>query len=199
MTTATLPPAWRRSPSWLLGPVADELGPEWSSVPAPDHHVALGWQGLLRNFRRDGLVRPRQPRVNPIVRRADLVVASVDDLPAGTPIADLRALLNPNGCLALTMGSRGGVMMRGRSVLRYRAVPANEEIDGTGAGDVFMAGLMAARVLMADRWQLERGIRLAAAAAACSVEGSGLAAVPTASAVAAKLTERLRANSRAHR
>ena len=59
-------------------------------------------------------------------------------------------------------------------------------IDATGAGDVFLAALTAAW-LFTGQIATPAALRFAAAAASCSVEGAGLAAVPTRAQVAARV------------
>jgi sugar/nucleoside kinase (ribokinase family) len=197
---AALPEAWRGPRGWLLGPVAGEVGGEWAAVAAArgDARVAVGWQGLLREFAGDGFVRRVDPRPSPLLDAAGLVCASVDDLAPGSSISEMQAFA-PQATTVLTAGHRGGLAMRSGSpmpgglaargvrLLRYSAFPTREVVDATGAGDVFLAALMAAW-LLAGELATSRALRFAAAASSCAVEGAGLAGVPT----AAQVVERLR-------
>lgn len=186
---AALPAEWGSAGAWLLGPVAGEVGPEWANVPASGSLVCLGWQGLLRRFEPEGWVVKTAPEPSPLLDRADVCCASFDDLPADFPIERL-AELAPRASLVLTAGARGGMAKREDSTFRYRAFPA-EVVDATGAGDVFMAGMLAAYVLSGELLT-PRALALASAAGACAVEGPGIAGVPT----AAKVRERLRGGTR---
>jgi len=69
---------------------------------------------------------------------------------------------------------------------RYRAVSAENPVDPTGAGDVFLAALLTAW-LMTGEVGTAATLRFAAAAASCVVEGVGLAGVPSRTEVASRL------------
>jgi sugar/nucleoside kinase (ribokinase family) len=184
IAAGALPPEWRGARAWMLVPVAGEVGIEWSEVPGPGAQVTIGWQGLLREFAPSGWVERVPAAPSDLIARAGLVCASLDDLAAGSSLPSLRDLA-PAASIVLTAGERGGMALHGRRFTRYFALPASV-VDQTGAGDVFMAALAAA-------WQLtgelatSRALRFAAAAGSCAVEGPGLAGVPTAAEVAARL------------
>jgi hypothetical protein len=182
---ASLPAEWRRSCGWLLGPVAGELGDEWASVPEAGALVGLGWQGMLREFSDDGWVRRVAPTACRLTRAAGLVSASVDDFAPGTALEDLR-LVAPSAVVVLTAGADGGSALAGRKKVTYAAMPAPTVVDPTGAGDVFLAALMAAWLLTGEL-ATARTLRFAAAAGSCAVEGVGLYGVPDRAQVGARL------------
>ena len=182
-----MPAEWAKARGWLLGPVAGEVGPEWASVPGPEARICVGWQGLLRAFAPDGRVERIVPGPSPLLERAGLVCASLDDVALGGRLEDLRALA-PVAAIVLTAGASGGLVMAGpdgRVTGRYRAIAANS-LDPTGAGDVFMAALMATWLLTGDL-ATPRALRVAAAAGSCAVERPGLSGVPTKAEVVARL------------
>ena len=192
--SSALPEAWRSSDAVLLGPVAGELDDAWASIGAP--HVALGWQGLLRRLVAEADVERVAPTPHPLLAAADLVGVSVDDLDARARLSDLVDLVRPGATLVVTRGDRGGTALvsrrPARSILRaYPAIPSNGVIDSTGAGDVFLAALVATAIDgtrlgaagLADR------LTFAAAAASIAVEGRGLLGVPTLEAVRRRITE----------
>jgi sugar/nucleoside kinase (ribokinase family) len=193
---AALPATWRATRAFLFAPVAGELGPEWSTVPGADAIVGLGWQGLLRDLVAGRPPGRLPPRATPLQGRADVTVLSREDVPvdqAGDPME--RLLARSGGILALTAGRAGGVQLRrkrdgGIAVRRWFAVPARREVDPTGAGDVFLAALFAAR-LGADPACDEGSAALlfAATAASLSVEGVGLTAVPDLAGIRRRLRE----------
>jgi sugar/nucleoside kinase (ribokinase family) len=199
---AALPQEWREAPGWILAPVAAELPDEWASVPSDESLVAVGWQGLLRVLEKDRQVRHLPPTRSPIVRRADLVGVSRDDLDHRILLAELCSLLRPGATLAVTQGVNGGLVMEatpdGPTRMRhYPAVPTARLVDATGAGDVFLAALAAARTqprLVGGRIAHGHDVLLAAAAASLVLEAQGLLGVPERAAVRERIGAGLGAN-----
>jgi sugar/nucleoside kinase (ribokinase family) len=207
-----LPAPWAASDGVVLAPVAGELGPEWARAGAsadgysPDLQlIALGWQGLLRTLTAGEPVQQRPPGPSALLRSATIVGVSRTDVAPETPLGALEALLDPGATLAITNGDRGGLVGEGSSSSRARrwrsfpAIPPDQVVDPTGAGDVFLAALLATRL---DR-RLVRGaqpgsggdLRLAAAAASLVVEAPGLLGVPTLEALLRRAARSARAAS----
>jgi hypothetical protein len=184
----------------LIVPVADEVGDEWAALPAvaPAPIVALGWQGLLRTLVAGEVILARAPEPSPLLRASGLAVVSREDVAPGTRPEELLALLAPGATLVWTEGSAGGLVLRGdahgasTTWARYAAIRSDGLIDATGAGDVFLAAMLAAWL----KPSLGAATTVAAAAASLAVEGPGLAGVPDLAAVRRRLT---RAPSRASR
>ena len=202
LPVAALPASWRGAGEWLLVPVAGELEDAWADAPNASARVAVGWQGLLRDLPRGGSVARRPPGASPLLGRADLVGVSRMDLAPGTRIADLGAFLRSGATLVVTDGEAGGEVWRveggrARAGARYEAFAADDLVDGTGAGDTFLAGLVAARMGHPLASVGPRGadgppwadLRLAAAIGSLTVEGLGVRGVPSLPAI----EERLRA------
>jgi sugar/nucleoside kinase (ribokinase family) len=184
-------PAWPESgaaaAAWSMVPVAGEIGDALADVVPEDAFVAVAWQGLLRRLVAGERVTPRPPEPSALLRRADLVGVSHHDLDRRTPLADLSRLLHPGARLLVTRGDRGGLLVTvGRdgpvATVRYLPTATYREIDPTGAGDTFLAALLATaiRPAIAGRRRSRRplDLRFAAAAGSLVVEGPGLAAVP---------------------
>jgi sugar/nucleoside kinase (ribokinase family) len=191
-----LPAAWRTAEWWVLGPVAGELPEGWAAVPSAAAHVALGWQGLLRDLRPGEHVGRVPPRESALLARAELVAVSRHDVDQDLPISALIGLLGPGAELILTAGDAGGFALhvggdgRAVSLKRYPALRSAHEVDPTGAGDVFLAALVAARIAVArtgGQVDERRLLRLAAAAAALVVEDVGLQGVPDRERLACRL------------
>lgn len=194
--TTALPRAWTSGfDALLFAPVADEVDDEWASLATghPGPIVALGWQGLLRLLEPNALVRPRQPQPSPVVRAAHLVVLSEADVAGGVRPEDLHELLRADATLVWTEGATGGLVLRAHepggspAPRRYPAIPSDAVVDETGAGDVFLAALLATRL----QPSLAAGLAdttFAAAAASLSLEGPGLAGVPDLAAVLRRAT-----------
>ena len=197
-----VPAAWRGAPGWILAPVAAELPPDWAGVPADDAFVAVGWQGLLRELVAGEAVGHIAPHPDPIIRRADLVGLSRDDVDRHVALADLYGLLRRGASLAVTQGDRGGLVAHGAhgdrdaalELRHYPAVPSHDLVDPTGAGDVFLAALAAARIeprLVGGRIGQGFDLLLAAAAASLVLEGRGMLGVPMRDAVRVRMREAL--------
>ncbi len=191
-----LPAAWRTAPAWILATVADELPPAWADVPSEEALVAIGWQGLLREVVAGQRVRRLPPGPSPIVARADLVGVSRDDLGPEAAVNDLFRFLHPGSTLVLTQGDHGGlVMTAGRdgpsAMYHYPAVRSPAVVDPTGAGDVFLAALLAARAeprLVGGRIDKRFDVLLAAVVASLVLEGQGMLGVPERSAVRRRMS-----------
>ncbi len=207
-----VPGAWRDASAWVLAPVAAELEERWSDRMRRDALVALGWQGMLRRLRAGARVGRRAPVRGRLVARADLAVLSEHDLVAGARPQGLAAFLEPGAWLVVTAGAAGGwlanVTPHGLGPLvRYPAIAAAREVDATGAGDTFLAALVASLLASGDAAGAARGaarreaaggdpperhplaphLRFAAAAASFTVEGPGLSTVADRTAVLGRL------------
>ena len=200
-----LPPGWADAAAWILAPVAAELPDTWSEAIGLDAFMALGWQGLLRTLRAGASVRRRRPASGRLVARADLVALSEHDVAPGTRPEDLAPFLKPGAWLVVTAGAGGGTCGRVTTgglgaVGRYPAFAVAGEVDATGAGDTFLAALVARLVhpegpstrsggavgAARDPWPVP-DVVFAAAAASFTVEGPGLAPVPDLAAVRRRL------------
>jgi hypothetical protein len=201
----SLPAAWSAAPGWSVVAVAGEVHDDWADVIPPDAHVAVAWQGFLRDLRAGERVRQRPPRPSPILVRADLVGVSRHDVAPEVPLRMLWTLLRPSADLLITQGVDGGLLIRlgadgPAGILRYRSPASDAELDPTGAGDTFLAALHASglrphagddatagtpvsREAVRDRMDL----RFAAAAGSLVVEDWGLDGVATLPVVTARL------------
>jgi sugar/nucleoside kinase (ribokinase family) len=192
-----LPRPFLDARAWSLVPVASELDDAWAAVVPDDAFTSLAWQGLLREQGSDQLTRRIEPRRSPLLDIADLVGVSRHDLARGTSLREATALLQPGSRLAVTNGHDGGSLIRvlgdGRTrAVRWSAMPSARLVDPTGAGDVFLAALVAATVrpeLMNGPASRRGAAELAFAAATASfvVEAPGLAGVPDRAAVLRRL------------
>jgi sugar/nucleoside kinase (ribokinase family) len=197
---AAVPEPWLSAPGWILAPVAAELPPAWAEVPAHEATVAVGWQGLIRELEPGAPVRHVRPERTDIVARGDLVGISRDDVDREVALAELYACVRQGATLVLTQGDQGGIVADGVDedgslhLRHYPAVRSHRAVDPTGAGDVFLAALAAARIqprLVGGRIGQGLDLLLAAAAASLVLEGPGLHGVPSRDAVRRRMAEGL--------
>lgn len=192
-----MPPTWRRALAWSLVPVASEIGDAWASVVPENAFISLAWQGLLREQGPDQLTQRLAPRRSLLLDMADLVGVSRHDLAPRIRLPAVTRFLPGSTRLALTNGHDGGrlltVMPGGQTSSQpWAAVPPERIVDPTGAGDVFLAALMAAiiRPDLTSHAQPARPVAdlaFAATVASFVVEAPGLTGVPDRAAVLARL------------
>jgi 1D-myo-inositol 3-kinase len=176
----------------LLGPLVSEIEEEVTRC-FPRSLLAICPQGWLRTILPDGRVEqmsPRRWRPRLLLKRSQAIFVSDEDLPAPETEQTLARWAAQVPLLAFTRGARGARLW---SEGRWRQVPAipSQELDPTGAGDVFAAAFLTRYVETGDVWQ---SALFAAAAASVSVEAPGTAAVPT----RRQVEERLRAYEASH-
>ena len=120
-------------------------------IIGPDAIVAVAWQGMLRRLEAGTLVERIPPTDRAILRRADLVGLSHLDVARDTSLGDLTRFLHGGARLLVTQGGHGGLLVTTgddgpAEVLRYLPTPTEREVDPTGAGDTFLAALLAVLV-----------------------------------------------------
>jgi sugar/nucleoside kinase (ribokinase family) len=152
----------------------------------PEASLGLAAQGWLRRWEADGLVSPARWEPGPLLRRAQVLVVSRQDIAGQEEAAVDWFQQVPVG--AVTLGRQGALLYVNGE--RYHVAPdAAREVDPTGAGDVFAAVLLVEYHRTGDPWEAAAA---AACAAAAAVEGTGAAALPD----RAALEERLAAYRR---
>ena len=167
LLAADIPEAWRRAPIAYVGPVTGECDRALvSSLGAG--FIGAGLQGWLRRAGPGGQIEPALLPEALDPPRVQLAVVSEEDHPDVDGVAARFA--TAGATVAITRGARGATLIAPTGRLEIPAAPA-QEIDPTGAGDVF--GVVLTLRLAAGGSLSEAG-RAAAAAAACVVEGPGL-------------------------
>jgi pfkB family carbohydrate kinase len=188
-----LPEAWATD-VWSVVPVAGEISDQWLAVVPRGSRLVLGWQGFLRRLVPGQRVAHVPPRADGWVPRAGLIGVSRNDLDPGLPLEWVTDLLSPGTDLILTNGRQGGDHLNvgpdgAVATAPYAAFPSANEIDATGAGDTFLAALVASSLRAELRTDpgARFDLRFAAAASSLVVEGHGLEGVPTLEAVRQRL------------
>jgi len=177
----SLPAAWCAAPAVHLAPLVAEFDPRIAST-FPRALVMLTPQGLLRQWDAAGRVTPRPWYDEEALRLARLVILSKQDIQGYPHLEAQYAQIVEQ--LIITDGAQGGIVYDRGQPRPYAAYPV-EEVDATGAGDVFATALLASlprwlsdpRQPQADELAqaVERAVPLAARLAALAVTRRGVA------------------------
>jgi len=169
---ADLPPAWTNVPAVLLGPIAREVPAAWVKV-FPNALVGITPQGWMRRWDAQGHVSPTPwENMAEFLTHADVVILSWEDVGGDDAfIADLACQAK---LLVVTDGWHGATVYRcGES---YPVAPRpTEQVDPTGAGDVFATAFL---LRMAEVGDPLAAARFANIVASMSVEGVGMTRIP---------------------
>jgi sugar/nucleoside kinase (ribokinase family) len=138
LTTADIPAEWRRSSIVHMAPVADEVEPDMIHAFS-NSLVGLTPQGWLRRWNGDGHVYAHEwPDAARILPLAAAVLLSDEDLPDRAALEQYKRW---SFLLVLTQGAAGCTVFFGDEERRFPAPPV-EQIEPTGAGDIFAASFL---------------------------------------------------------
>jgi len=182
LTSADIPDKWRDVPIVHIAPIANEI--DYSIVDIfPQALICMTPQGWLRRRGHSGKIwLENWDIIQDQISRASVVVFSNEDLQGNEDAID--QISRDCEILAITDGSRG-VRIFWADEWRQIPAPAAEEIDPTGAGDIFAAAFF---IFLNDGHSPWAAARLANHLAAFSVSRSGIAGIPRSTEV--KLVER---------
>ncbi len=173
ITAADVPAGWQNAPLVHLAPLTGEVDPQIVHA-FTDSFVLLTAQGWFRQWGEDGRVRFKRWFDPDIVRALDVVVFSIEDIAEAPDLEPLMAQVAK--CLIVTRGAEGGTYYYQGQVFHYDTLPL-EEVDVTGAGDVFAASLLSSLRFFNN--DLHKAIQVAARLAANSIMRVGLEGTPT--------------------
>ena len=179
IAVSDVPEVWRPAPMVLLGPVAGEVSLELTRH-FTDSLVAASIQGWLREWNATGRVTPKAWDGRDALPYVDVAIVSVDDV-SDDHVTDRWAALSP--ALIVTMGRRGARLHAEGRWHQIEPFPA-DEVDSTGAGDVFAAAYLVRYHETRDAFE---SARFASCAASFCVEAVGVAGIPTRRQVEARL------------
>jgi sugar/nucleoside kinase (ribokinase family) len=166
-----LPDAWRDPDVLLLGPVAGEVGAGFATAFEAGL-VGAQAQGWLRSFEADGEVSPREwTTVTGDLAGVHVLFLSDRDMPQAASRA--RGFLATVPMVALTRGWEGLTLHTRDGHHEIPTLP-REEVDPTGAGDVFAAAFL---VRYHETQDTLEAAAFAACAASCVVEEEGAAGI----------------------
>ncbi|MEO6892152.1 MAG: PfkB family carbohydrate kinase [Ktedonobacteraceae bacterium] len=179
-----VPAAWRGAPVVLLGPLAQELAPGFVSLfPRRSGAIlAATPQGWLRRWDHDGRVWPTPwSAAETLLPNLDVLILSHDDL---LPFADgnraeadaiLARWSHLVPLLVATDGRHGATLFQQGVATRFPAY-ATQEVDPTGAGDVFAAAFL---THLYKHHIPGAAVDFANCVASLSVEHEGTSGIPT--------------------
>lgn len=164
-------------PDWTarlvhVGPVAQECDPALM-IAFRDAFLGVTPQGWMREWQENGRVHRRPwDEARRVLPHADAVVLSKEDVASDSGLA--AEYSRETRCLVLTQGAEGCTVYASGETRRLPA-PKVDEVDPTGAGDVFAASFFYALQQGHDAWS---AARFANCIAARSVTRVGLAGAP---------------------
>lgn len=167
----SLPVGWRDASVVMLAPVFREV-PTWMAGRFSGALMGVAPQGWLRRTTSSSHVVPIEWYDAGVLERADVVVLSEMDVVGGRIP---ERWLEHDGMFILTRGRRGATMRCKGGWFDIPSYPANE-VDPTGAGDVFAAAFLIRYFETNDACA---AALFASCAASLKVEGHGAGAIPT--------------------
>jgi sugar/nucleoside kinase (ribokinase family) len=170
----SVPDVWRKAPIIHLGPIAWEMDAVLPGSFTPSL-LGLTPQGWLRAWGESGqVVQADWESSEQALGRAGAVVLSIEDV-AGVE-EQIEFMAAHTRILVVTEGAAGARLYWHGDQRRYRA-PTVQEVDATGAGDIFAAAFFIRMLATRDPWE---AARFATHLATQSVRRSGLKGIPTA-------------------
>lgn len=168
-----LPQSWLNTPLVHLGPVAAEIDPAFFRL-FPSSFLGVTPQGWYRQWDAVGRVSFLEwIEANHYLRNANAIVLSIEDVDGNEDIiADLVYAVR---VLVVTEGYRGAQVYWNGDVRNFRP-PQIEEVDATGAGDIFATAFFIRLQQTQDPWE---AARFATLIASRSISRKGLESVPT--------------------
>ncbi len=168
-----VPEAWRSAPIVHLGHVVHEIDPAYASRFSSSL-LGISPQGWMRTWDEAGHVKPQPWDSSGLLgAQAGAVAISREDVSGDEEV--IEALAHQTRILAVTEGPAGSVLYWNGDRRRFHA-PEMEEIDGTGAGDIYATALFYRLYTTRDPWE---AARFATRLASYSVSRRGLDAIPS--------------------
>ena len=178
-----VPDVWKRASIVHLGPIANEVDPVLPEDFSPAL-TGLTPQGWMRQWDSTGRVSPTQWKdAEPALQQAGAVVLSREDVGGNDELIEHMA--GQTKVLAVTEAAAGCVLYWHGDRRRFRA-PQVQEVDATGAGDVFAAAFFTRLFATRDPWE---AARFATLIASHSVTRIGLNGMPTPQEIESSLLE----------
>lgn len=168
-----IPDPWHSAPIVHLAPIAQEVDPSLVRN-FPSALIGITPQGWLRSWGSTKRVTPTEwPEASFVLQRAGAAVLSAEDLAGDESRIDEFAAASR--VLAVTESANGTRLYWHGDVRRFRP-PEVDEVDASGAGDIFAAAFFVRLYTTRDPWE---AARFATLLSAYSVTRTGLDGIPT--------------------
>jgi sugar/nucleoside kinase (ribokinase family) len=168
-----VPDAWRTASIIHLGPIANEMDSVLPQTFSPSL-LGLTPQGWMRQWDSDGLVSTcNWSGVEKALPQAGAVILSREDVNGDDVLIEHMA--GQTKILVVTEGAAGAVLYWHGDRRRFHAQSV-DEVDATGAGDIFATAFFIRLLNTRDPWE---ATRFATLIASHSVTRAGLAGIPT--------------------
>ena len=168
-----IPAVWLNTPIIHVGPIARE-GKSLADGRFPSSMLGLTPQGWLRTWDGAGRVHiGTWPEALHSLSKANAAVLSIEDV--GGDEEQIEAMADKCCVLAVTEGAAGARLYWNGDLRRFRALQL-QEVDPTGAGDIFAAAFFWRFSTTHDPWA---AARFATHLASYSVTRRGLDGIPT--------------------
>ncbi|MCU0487447.1 MAG: PfkB family carbohydrate kinase [Anaerolineales bacterium] len=178
-----VPEPWRSAPIVHLAPVAQEVEPSLVRN-FPDALIGVTPQGWMRSWTREGLVSFSEwPEARFVLERSGAAVLSIEDIESDE--TRVEEMAGASRVLAVTEADEGARLFWNGDVRRFRP-PQMQEVDPTGAGDIFAAAFFTRLYSTRDPWE---AARFATQIAAASVMRPGLEGIPTPTEISESMVE----------
>lgn len=168
-----VPDIWKNTPIVHLAPIAQEV--DLNLIKHFDKSfIGVTPQGWMRDWDENGLViATTWKNSDQILGQVGGVVLSLEDV--NRDLEKVEWMANHANLLCLTEGEQGCVLYWHGDRRRFRPIEV-EEVDATGAGDIFAAAFFSRLHRTKDAWE---AARFATNLAAYSVTRNGLTGIPT--------------------
>lgn len=168
-----VPEVWKNAPLVHLGPIAQETHPNLSKS-FPNSIMVLTPQGFMRSWDEEGKVSLCEwPESRYVLGNSEIAIMSIEDVQGDEE--RIEEMASSIKILVVTEGAQGcRVFWNGD--IRHFLPPKMDEVEATGAGDIFSAAYFFRYLHTNDPWE---SARFATTLAAYSVVRQGLDSIPT--------------------
>ena len=173
LTADDIPAQWKNTPIVHLGPVAQEVDPALSKA-FPKSFLGVTPQGWMRDWDDKGKVSPcKWKDYKSVLNQANAAILSLEDV--SNDEDEIQRFAEEVPILVITYGEADARVYWHGDVRVFRP-PEKEEVDATGAGDIFATCFFTRFHQTRDPWE---SARFAAGIASLSVTRRGLASIPS--------------------